>query len=61
MTSQTSSKEVHIVEADWPTQEDYDLLLDQTASEIELGLDAFMIQGGGESDDSQRSCAVDFS
>ena len=59
VTSQTSSKEVHIVEADWPTQEDYDLLLDQTASEIELGLDAFMIQGGGESDDSQRSVMLD--
>ncbi|CAK9103798.1 unnamed protein product [Durusdinium trenchii] len=41
-------KEVHIVEHDWPEQEDYDVLLNQAADEIELGLNAFMIQGSRE-------------
>ena len=52
-------KEVHIVEHDWPEQEDYDVLLNQAADEIELGLNAFMIQGSRERVTSPRFVRLD--
>ncbi|CAK9019993.1 unnamed protein product [Durusdinium trenchii] len=58
-TKMQEVRKVHIVESEWPEQEDYDKLLDQTASEIELGLDAFMIQGSGESANTPRSVMLD--
>ncbi|CAK9001698.1 H3 lysine-79 specific) [Durusdinium trenchii] len=57
--SQSTSKEVHIVEHDWPEQEDFDVLLNQAADEIELGLDAFMIQGNRERETSPRFVRLD--
>ena len=47
------------MEHDWPEQEDFDVLLNQAADEIELGLDAFMIQGNRERETSPRFVRLD--